>query len=143
MKLIPVLAALCAGAYAQSINIGAPASGTTIATGDVVVQVNRPDSLTGSEEVAIVISIAPCNAYGTCFDPADRLGTTLYKGPYNPQFPPHNTPQDEPQQKFTVSIPDSFAGEKALLSVVHLSLVGAGPVPLFEIVNATVNVVAN
>ncbi|VDB91970.1 unnamed protein product [Peniophora sp. CBMAI 1063] len=143
MKFIAVLASLFASAYAQGITIGSPTTGSTISTGDVVVEVVRPDSLTGSTEVAIVISIEPCNADGTCIDPAERLGTTLYNGPYNPQFPTTPTPLDQPEQNFTVSIPDSLAGQKALLSVVHLSLVGAGPFPLFEIVNATVNVVAN
>ena len=78
-------------------------------------------TLTNSEEVAIVISINACKADGTCTDPADDLGTTLYNGPYHPQ---RFSGENEPYQNFTVEIPSSLAGDKALLSVVHLALAG-------------------
>ncbi|KZV63575.1 hypothetical protein PENSPDRAFT_640744 [Peniophora sp. CONT] len=140
MKLVAVFATLFAGAYAQGINIGSPQEGSTITTGDQTVQVRRPSTLTNSAEVAIVISIEACNADGTCLDDTESLGATLYNGPYHPQRQSGN---NEPYQNFTVSIPDSLAGQKALLSVVHLSLADSGPFPLFQIVNATVHVDAN
>jgi len=141
MKFFAVLPALIASAIAQRVFINSPADGSTIKAGkDLTVEVVRPDSLTGSTEVAIVISIVPCNADGSCPDPSQRLGTTLYNGSYHPEFPTHPTPLNAPEQNFTVTVPSSLAGDKALLSVVHLSLVGAGPFPFFEIVNNTVNV---
>ncbi|VDB91971.1 unnamed protein product [Peniophora sp. CBMAI 1063] len=139
MKFTAVFAALIAGAYAQGINIGSPLPGSSISTGDATVQVRRPNTLTNSKEVAIVISIAPCNAPGACPDPYETLGTTLYDGPFNPQYQAGN---NEPYQNFTVSIPDSLGGQKALLSVVHLALAGSGPFPLYQILNATVDVAA-
>ncbi|KAI0260654.1 hypothetical protein BC834DRAFT_533665 [Gloeopeniophorella convolvens] len=136
-----VLASLAAGALAQSINIGYPADGATITPGSALtVQVNRPNSLTGSQEVAIVISLLECPSV-PCPAPSDRLGSTLYAGGYNPQYPTAPSPQDEPQQNFTVTVPSSFSsGGTAQLSVTHLSLVGAGPFPLIEIRNVTLKV---
>ncbi|KAI0029850.1 hypothetical protein K488DRAFT_79933 [Vararia minispora EC-137] len=139
MKFFAIFAALAASALAQTVNIGSPKDGSTIAPGPLNVTIDRPDTLTGSTEVAVVISIVPCSN-GPCPDPAERLGSTLYQGSYDPQFPPIRTPDTQPQQNFTVTVPSSLAGQRALLSVVHLSLVGAGPFPLFEIKNVTVNV---
>ncbi|KAI0061527.1 hypothetical protein BV25DRAFT_1838998 [Artomyces pyxidatus] len=138
--LFAVLTSLAAAVSAQSITIGSPAVGTSITPGtNITVQVNRPNSLTGSQEVAIVISLAACA--GPCPDPADRLGSTLYAGSFNPQYPANPRPWDQPQQNFTVAVPAYLPAGPAQLSVVHLSLVAAGPFPLFEIKNTTLNVV--
>lgn len=184
-------------AAAQNIVIGSPADGDTISAGqNITVQVERPvrlplllslrshsnsfylpffhsfsnqDSLTGSIEVAVVISIAPCagSDISTCANPADRLGARMYSGPFDPEFPTTNgataNAYHGPQQNFTVAVPSSLtSGNKAVLSVVHLSLVGvssfsslsssrersiyrqqylqAGPFPLYEIKNVTLNI---
>jgi hypothetical protein len=144
MKFLAVLSTLIAGAFAQSITIALPTDGSTIPTGSQIVDVARfvsflklllftlvtrcQDTLTGSTEVAIVISIIDCFGDGSCPDPTQELGTILYNGPFNPQFPPAgsrgNPAENEPQQNFTVTIPESFAGHKALLNVVHLAIVG-------------------
>ncbi|KAH9057504.1 hypothetical protein EDB87DRAFT_1091365 [Lactarius vividus] len=136
------LASLAVCAFAQTIEIGYPHHNMHIKPGkQFIVQVNRPDTLTSSREVAIVISLLQCPQNGHCLKPSDDLGTTLYAGPYNPQFPTTNTPQDVPQQNFTVKVPSSFkTGGTAQLAVTHLSLVGAGPFPLFEIKNVTLKV---
>ncbi|KAH9018432.1 hypothetical protein EDB85DRAFT_1873795 [Lactarius pseudohatsudake] len=136
------LASLAVCAFAQTIEIGYPHHNTLIKPGkQLIVQVNRPDTLTSSREVAIVISLLQCPKNGHCPKPSDDLGTTLYAGPYNPQFPTTHTPQDVPQQNFTVKVPSSFkTDETAQLAVTHLSLVGAGPFPLFEIKNVTLKV---
>ena len=113
------------------------------------------NSLTGSTEVAIVVSLATCNGHG-CLDPQDLLGPTLYKGGFNPQYPDHPTPLNVPQQNFTVTVPETFPSGQAVLSVVHLSLVGvskrhfsrsslftdaqAGPQPLYEVKNVSVTI---
>ncbi|KAI9452780.1 hypothetical protein BJY52DRAFT_1418568 [Lactarius psammicola] len=147
MKLASFLtfASLAICAFAQTIEIGYPKHHKHIKPGQhLTVQVNRPDTLTGSQEVAITISMLQCPKKGPCPSPADVLGTTLYAGPYNPQFPSptSNAPEDVPQQNFTVIVPDYFKSNRtARLSVTHLSLVGAGPFPLFEIKNVTLKVV--
>jgi hypothetical protein len=138
-------ASLAVCAFAQSINIGYPFPNKQIKPGQhLTVQVNRPDTLTGSQEVAIVISLLECPQNSTCPDPSDELGSTLYSGPYNPQFPTFSTPNDEPQQNFTVIVPSDFVPNRtAQLAVTHLSLVGAGPFGLYQIVNLTLNVVSD
>ncbi|KAI0253727.1 hypothetical protein BJV78DRAFT_1152841 [Lactifluus subvellereus] len=135
------VASLAAGAFAQSITIGYPPRGKLIKAGHpLTVQVNRPDTLTGSQEVAIVISLVPC-PHGRCPKPSNVLGPTLYAGPYHPEFPSTPTSQHVPQQNFTVTIPDSFKpNSTAQLTVAHLSLVGAGPFALFEYKNVTLRV---
>ncbi|EIM79421.1 uncharacterized protein STEHIDRAFT_126517 [Stereum hirsutum FP-91666 SS1] len=152
MKFFTALVSLglAAVAAAQSIAIGAPADGTSVSAGQsLTVQVERPDSLTGSTEVAIVISVAPCSSSNieSCPDPSGRLGSTLYSGSFDPEFPtssPGSTANgyNGPQQNYTVIIPSNglTSGNLALLSVVHLSLVGAGPYPLYEIKNVTLNI---
>ena len=72
-----------------------------------------------------MISILQCPQSGHCPDPFDELGTTLYLGPYHPQFPTFPTPQDQPQQNFTVTVPTYLeANYKAQLAVTHLTLIG-------------------
>ncbi|TFY77544.1 hypothetical protein EWM64_g6468 [Hericium alpestre] len=142
MKFFVAFASLITVACAQTIAIGAPSNGDTITPGSqLTVEVDRPDTLTGSQEVAIAITLATCPANNPCTDMTERLGATLYTGPYNPQFPPFPTPRNIPLQNFTVTVPESLqAGQKAVLSVSHFSLVGAGPFDLFEIKNVTLNV---
>ncbi|THH06407.1 hypothetical protein EW146_g9617, partial [Bondarzewia mesenterica] len=128
MKLFAVLVfltSLFAAACAQNITIGYPADGSSVsANSSLTVQVNRPNSLTGSQEIAIVISMAPCTA-GGCPDPTERLGSILYYGPYNPQYPITRSPQDVPQQNFSVTVPAYLQQSLAQLTVTHFSLVGA------------------
>ncbi|KAI0260653.1 hypothetical protein BC834DRAFT_533081 [Gloeopeniophorella convolvens] len=142
MKFTPftLLASALSGAYAQNIAIGSPTDLSAVTPGsNLVVQVNRPNSLTGSQEVAIAISIVSCGN-GPCDSPSDRLGSVLYTGGFDPQYPTERTPQDVPQQNFTVTVPSGLASGTAQLTVTHLSLVGAGPYPMFEIKNVTLKV---
>ncbi|KAF8810215.1 hypothetical protein BYT27DRAFT_7135034 [Phlegmacium glaucopus] len=136
-----LLAALTTTCYAQNINIGFPANGTSVTPGStLVVEVDRPDSLTGSTEVAIVIAIESCGSK-PCLAPGLVLGSILYNGPYNPQFQPTAPPSKPPHQNFTVTIPPALALAPAQLSVFHVSLVGAGPEPLSETKAIVLNVV--
>ncbi|EPQ51133.1 hypothetical protein GLOTRDRAFT_123360 [Gloeophyllum trabeum ATCC 11539] len=141
MKFLFVVASLVASALAQTIDIGAPASGTTVSPGSsLTVEVDRPNSLTGSEEIAIVIGLRPCyNNY--CVDPAEAMGTILYNGDFNPQYSTEpGTGSKPPHQNFTVTVPSNIQSGPAILSVAHLSLVGAGPWPMFEVKNTSVTI---
>jgi hypothetical protein len=155
MKLVSflTLASLAvSAAFAQSIEIGYPHHHTHIKPGNnLTVQVERPvrylpttvvfgsvlkqrihwqDTLTPSQEVAIVISLLQCPKKGRCPKPSDVLGTILYAGPYNPQFPTFQTPHNHPQQNFTVTVPSSFTAHRiARLAVSHLTLVGVSGIP--------------
>ncbi|KAK7052469.1 hypothetical protein R3P38DRAFT_1646729 [Favolaschia claudopus] len=144
MKLFSLLAlgALFApAALAQRAVIGAPQDGTTVHPGqNLTVEIDRPDSLTGSTEVAVVIGFFSCGSSpaATCPPPTDVLGSVLYNGPYDPEF--HTGVSRPPHQNFTVTVPPFAPAGKAQLGVAHLSLVGAGQFPLFETLNVTLKV---
>ncbi|TFY80333.1 hypothetical protein EWM64_g3682 [Hericium alpestre] len=99
MKFFAAVFALAsfAAVSAQNIAIGAPADGTSVSPrSTITVQVLRPNSLTGSQEVAVAISILGCQSYPAgCPDPTQVLGTTLYSGGFNPQYPPAGTQRRE------------------------------------------------
>ncbi|ETW76802.1 hypothetical protein HETIRDRAFT_442125 [Heterobasidion irregulare TC 32-1] len=141
--LTALVTCLVGGASAQTIAIGYPPEGFSVSpNSSLTVQVDRPNSLTGSQEVAIIISLAHCPSSNVphCLDPTQLLGPTLYYGPFDPQYPSFRTPQDVPQQNFTVTVPAALQNGTAVLTVTHLSLVGAGPYPLFEFKNVTLDV---
>ncbi|CAK5274327.1 unnamed protein product [Mycena citricolor] len=140
---ISVLAFLFAATavFGQSIEIGAPADGATVKAGSaLVVEVDRPDTITGSTEVAVVIAVRSCVG-SPCPSPADVLGTVLYNGGYNPMFHTNVTPSKPPYQNLTVTIPANLAKGPAQLNVAHVTLIGAGPFPFLETRNVSLNIV--
>ena len=81
-----------------------------------------------------MISLVECSKMGHCPNPADiTKGTTLFLGAFDPEFPTSTTtPDQEPQQNFTVIVPSSLTpGRTAQLTVTHLSLVGVSGFPFF------------
>ncbi|KAF8075233.1 hypothetical protein FPV67DRAFT_1446175 [Lyophyllum atratum] len=144
MKFFTTLAALStflAAASAQSIAIGFPADGVSVQAGSkVVVEIDRPNSLSGSTEVAIVIGLQSC-ATSPCRPVTDGMGTVLYNGGYKPQYQQNAPGHKPPHQNFTVLIPSNTAKGKAQLGVTHVSLIGAGLAPFLETRNITLNVV--
>ncbi|TFK48925.1 hypothetical protein OE88DRAFT_1663195 [Heliocybe sulcata] len=139
MRSALILSSLAALAYGQSIQIGAPAAGETITAGsNITVSVFKPNSLTGSTEVSLILAINSCSD-GGCQSPSNVLGNVLYMGEWQPDY--SNTSSSlPPHQNFTVQVPDSLQNGTATLSASHLALIGAGPYPDLEIVNTTVNV---
>jgi len=119
--------------FAQNIVIGAPANNSNVFSGqNLTVEIRKPNGLTGSQEVAIVIAMNRCT--DACPSPSNDLGPILYNGPYNPQ----STELGFSNQSFAVQVPSLDKG-KVILSVTHLSLLGAGPYPLLEFENITLN----
>ncbi|KDQ50551.1 hypothetical protein JAAARDRAFT_42009 [Jaapia argillacea MUCL 33604] len=140
MKSFLVAATLAVAALAQTISIASPADGATVSAGSTItVEVDKPNSLSSSQEVVLLISMLPCEPE-SCIDPASALGTVLYSGRYNPQYssPPDQKP---PHQVFDLEVPAWFRTGKATLSVTHLALIGAGPAPILEYKTVTVNFV--
>ncbi|KAF7368829.1 hypothetical protein MVEN_00208100 [Mycena venus] len=128
MKLLNCLAlsVMLTTAFAQRAAIGAPADGSTVQRGsNITVEIDRPDTLTGSTEVALRLR--------------RPWGTILYDGPFDPEF--HTGVSKPPHQNFTVQIPSSSQTGKAQLGVAHFSLVGASQFPFLETFNITLNVV--
>ncbi|KIL61388.1 hypothetical protein M378DRAFT_167036, partial [Amanita muscaria Koide BX008] len=106
-------------AFAQGVVINYPQNGASVPAGqDLTVQVVRPDTLTGSQEVAVVIGLESCTSQ-SCPSPVDVMGDILYNGPYNPQFQ-----QLQPYQNFSVAIPASWTKGAAQLNVAHFTLIG-------------------
>ncbi|KAJ6494013.1 hypothetical protein C8R47DRAFT_1043727 [Mycena vitilis] len=130
---------LVTSTLAQGIRIAAPANGATVSAGSaIVVDVERPDTLTPSTQLALAIGFSPCNS-GACRTPLEELDTVLYNGTFDPQFRDDGD-RNRPHQNFTVTIPVSAPRGTALLSVINFSLVGAVSVPLLQALNITVQV---
>ncbi|KAH7910752.1 hypothetical protein BJ138DRAFT_1152219 [Hygrophoropsis aurantiaca] len=131
---IPLFAAL---ALAQGAQIGYPPQGTSVAPGSsLTVQVERPSTLTPSEEVAVAIGIQSC-ATDACTSPTEGMGQILYNGAFAPAYHEPGTP---PYQNFTVQIPSTLADGTALIGVTHVALVGAVYYPLFQVLNRTITI---
>ncbi|KAJ7598972.1 hypothetical protein C8J56DRAFT_769687 [Mycena floridula] len=125
---------------AQSVNIGFPADGAQVKAGQsLVVEVDRPDTISSSQEVAIVIGFSSCSS--RCLPPLSSMGTVLYNGPYAPIFQPNQTVAKPPHQNFTVTIPTSATVGKAQLNLAHFLLLGASLGPFLETRNISLNVV--
>ncbi|KIP06184.1 hypothetical protein PHLGIDRAFT_36040 [Phlebiopsis gigantea 11061_1 CR5-6] len=149
MKVFAVLASLVAACLAQNVAISAPPGNSTIFPGEwITVEVDKPNALSPSTEVALVLSIARCPAYGCTspqYDPSSILGNILYNGPYNPQYHPEDPIKGKPQyQNFSVEIPPTLtAGEQVALIGTHLNLIGAGPEPYLQVLFVPLTVVAS
>ncbi|KAH7910767.1 hypothetical protein BJ138DRAFT_1152240 [Hygrophoropsis aurantiaca] len=131
---IPLFAAL---ALAQGAVIGYPPQGTSVAPGSsLIVQVERPNTLSNSEEVAVVIGVQSC-ATQPCVSPAGDMGQILYNGPFAPQYHESGTP---PYQNFTVQIPSTLASGTALIGVAHFTLVGSVLYPWLQLLNRTITI---
>ncbi|EAW24725.1 uncharacterized protein NFIA_102090 [Aspergillus fischeri NRRL 181] len=135
MKVPYFLLFLAATVSAQNVAIGLPAEGENLAPGSsTVVQIQRPNSLTGSQEIAVAIGLSSC-ADSKCYSSEDVMGTILYNGPFKPEYHESGLP---PYQNFSVNIPESIGKGTAQLNIAHVSLVGAGPFPFMETLNRTV-----
>lgn len=142
MKFAITLAALAASAFAQRIQIGAPKNFAEVKAGsNITVEVDRPNSLTGSTEVGIAIGLWPCGGpKGTSkcasTDVSQVLGSVVYTGSFKPEYD-STDPTKPPHQNFEVTVPSSFSPGQVSLGVAHLSLVGAGSEPFYEFTNIT------
>ncbi|KAF3402998.1 hypothetical protein DPV78_003654 [Talaromyces pinophilus] len=138
-KSILSLSLIASTALAQSVFIGLPAAGAQLYTStNATFQIQRPDSLTGSQEIAVVIGINKCGSGATCSSPEDSMGTVLYNGPFDPQFHETYLP---PYQNFSLEIPEGAATDNGIVTVAHFSLVGASTYPLIEYLNQTVTII--
>ncbi|KAL4917380.1 hypothetical protein BDW62DRAFT_183981 [Aspergillus aurantiobrunneus] len=137
MKTFAILASLAAAALAQNVFVNLPDGDELPAGGEVTVQVIRPNSLTGSREIAIAIGLQSCPT-NPCLPASSVLGVDLYRGPFNPQI--HES-SGGPYENFTVTVPEDTPTGRAVVGVAHAALVGAANWPMFEVVNASATVV--
>ncbi|KAJ5726754.1 uncharacterized protein N7483_008111 [Penicillium malachiteum] len=136
MQFIVALAAFAGVALAQSTSIALPKAGDTVAAGsDLVVQIQRPDTLTGSDEIVVAIGMVSCPGETTCPSAGEALGNLLYHGSFDPDF---GTGSYYPYENFTITVPSSFAAGNAQVNVAHLSTYGASGETLYETYDQTV-----
>ncbi|KAN0076699.1 hypothetical protein V8E55_010554 [Tylopilus felleus] len=137
-KFLFALFLFATAAFAQDVDVGLPTYKQTVNAGSaLIVQVQRPNFLSSSEEVAVVIGLQSCSN-GPCIPPSSYMGTILYNGPFDPQYHEVYLP---PYQNFTVQVPSSFTTGTALIGVAHVALIGAGFYPILQTVNQTVTIV--
>ncbi|KAK2465738.1 hypothetical protein APHAL10511_002282 [Amanita phalloides] len=137
LSLAPVFI-LPAISLAQDIVIGAPKPCASVHAGrQLSVRIEKPNSLTGSEEVALVIGLATC-ADLPCAKPKAILGEILYKGPFDPKY---HRPELPPYQDFVVTIPSDFPKGAAQLNAVNFQLEAAGPQPILQLTNSSLTIV--
>ncbi|KAJ5208641.1 hypothetical protein N7449_003020 [Penicillium cf. viridicatum] len=138
MKSFFSMVLFVAAAIAQRATIGLPAENQKINSGkEVIVQVQRPNSLSPSKEMGVAIGLSSC-ASSPCRDADEVLGTILYNGPFNPVYHEYNLP---PYENFTVTVPASATLGESQINIAHASLIGAGPSAFLESLNQTVFVV--
>ncbi|KAH9480687.1 hypothetical protein JR316_0007287 [Psilocybe cubensis] len=135
-----VACACIVGAAAQRSFLGGPPEGTTIHPGKhFTVQLIRPNSIEGSTEVGLVIGLLSCAAHPAgCPTPDTQLGSILFNGDFKPTI--HEI-AGQPYENFTVTVPSGFPSGIAQLSTARFHLIGAGPSPILEFNNVTLNVV--
>ncbi|KAK9365106.1 hypothetical protein V1509DRAFT_634204 [Lipomyces kononenkoae] len=139
-KSLFALGFIAGTALAQSAFIGIPVAGATLTSGaNYTFQIQCPDSLTSSEQIAIVIGIQQCVG-GQCASPDETMGAVLYNGLFDPQFHEAGLP---PYQNFTVQMPDtvSTSTESALVGLAHFALVGDSNIPLIDFQNQSVTLI--
>ncbi|EIW74042.1 hypothetical protein CONPUDRAFT_86030 [Coniophora puteana RWD-64-598 SS2] len=143
MKLTQSFGALlfAAAALAQNVIITLPTEGQSVTAGsNITVDVERPEQLTGFDQVALIISMTSC-ASGACLPMAEGLDIILYNGAFNPVEPNPNPAHQQPNQNFTVAIPAALQKGEALIGVTQIALVSASLALWVEYQNVTVNVV--
>jgi hypothetical protein len=110
--------------FAQGIQIAYPTPNTSVTHGsNITITVVKPDTIDTDISVGLTIGMLQCTS--PCPDPTQELGAVLYAGAFNPQFPPSSASNHQPQQNFTVTVPN-FSGP-VQLAAIHYALVGAGP----------------
>ncbi|KAK2465747.1 hypothetical protein APHAL10511_002291 [Amanita phalloides] len=124
---------------AQNIVIGVPKPDTKIHAGSQFnVRIEKPDTLTNSLQIALVIAVASCaNSY--CLTPRDGLGTVLYNGTFNPQF--RTGSSLPPYQDFDVTMPSYFPTGATQLNVANFELIGAELYPSLQLLNSSLAVI--
>ncbi|KLO18611.1 hypothetical protein SCHPADRAFT_993492 [Schizopora paradoxa] len=143
MKFIFAVLALAASAFAQSVSIASPTPGQNVNAGQgATVIIQKGDSITPSTEIGVAITLHHCTQ-SPCEDASQTLGSVLYSGPFTPQRPTGSPglASGAPFEGFGVTIPQGFATGEAVVTVVHSSLIGAGPFFSTESKTVSVNVV--
>ncbi|KAJ7797660.1 hypothetical protein B0H14DRAFT_2910095 [Mycena olivaceomarginata] len=140
LNILTISCLYIATVWGQTSHIGFPLAGATLHFDtNITVQVVRPNSIEGSTEVGIAIGLLSCpiSQGATCPPPDARLGSILYTGPFAPII----HPMEQIYENFTLTVPAAgfLVTGRAQLAVARFHLIGAGPAPILEFNNITVN----
>ncbi|KAI0786563.1 hypothetical protein C8Q75DRAFT_257521 [Abortiporus biennis] len=135
VAFIAFASCLVATSLAQQVQISFPTNGARISAGQtLLVQLDKPRTLGGSQDIAVVIGLRPCS--GNACTAVSGIGSPIVSGPFNPD----NT-ASPPFQRFFIPIPQNLqSGQQVLISAAHFFLSGAGGNPGSEVANVTVTV---
>lgn len=138
MKSIFRVLSLAASVLGQSLVISHPTNGQTVMTGqNMVVSLQLPNQLTPVEQVSVAVAYQACHNDPCISTAEDAIGLLLYSGNYSPVYHEQNLP---PYQNFTVQIPSGTTPGIGFIDVAHFYLLGAGPQPMLEFKNVSINV---
>ncbi|KAJ7625293.1 hypothetical protein DFH06DRAFT_1229077 [Mycena polygramma] len=140
LNLLTISCFYIAAVWGQRSFIGSPHPGDTLHFNkNFTLQLVRPNGLQSSTEIGIAIGLLSCpvSQGPVCPPPTSQLGTILFTG----QFAPTRHTDNTIYENFTLTVPnnDFLSAGRAQLAVVRLHLIGAGPSPVLEINNITVN----
>ncbi|KAK7444839.1 hypothetical protein VKT23_015157 [Stygiomarasmius scandens] len=128
--------AMASAVFCQSALVHFPTDGTSVSAGSSLnVDIIRPNSLSSSQEVGVVLGLASCNP--RCLAANLSIGRILYNGDFNPQF--GNASQ--PHQNITVQIPSDTPKGAAQLNFAHFFLLGASLSPDLESSSVSITIV--
>ncbi|KAI0636731.1 hypothetical protein C8Q77DRAFT_1215680 [Trametes polyzona] len=139
MHAFTAVIALAASALGQSIAILSPPAGATLSPGSTfIVDVDKADSLSPSQDVSVAIGLESCTQ-ASCDTLASSgiLGNIVFTGDYSPQLRPNST---HVFQNYSVQVPSTLQAGPAVLSIAHFYLLGVGASPAVEMVNTTVTI---
>ncbi|OJT09101.1 hypothetical protein TRAPUB_14428, partial [Trametes pubescens] len=120
-----IVLSLISTAFAQSVAILSPPAGATLAPGnDFVVDVDKADSLSPSQDVSVAIGIISCGSETPCEGlgaSSGILGNVIHMGDFSPQLRPNST---HLFQNYTVQVPSAMESGPAVLTIAHFYLLG-------------------
>ncbi|KAJ7463304.1 hypothetical protein FB451DRAFT_1043258 [Mycena latifolia] len=120
MKFVASLltgAMFAATAFAQSVQIGAPANGSTVTGRSKITLTIAP-----TVNIAVAIAMAFCGSSAKCAPPTEDLGIILEKSVYNPTI--HNITDWSPYENFTVTVPNDLPVGIWQLNIAHFAEIG-------------------
>ncbi|ESK82801.1 hypothetical protein Moror_12283 [Moniliophthora roreri MCA 2997] len=134
--------AVTASALGQGITIGYPKDGDSFKRGETIKFRVETERAWDVSQIGIGIGIQKCQYLGGAGDKCfynTSLGKLLYKGKFEP-YETDGRPELKYHDTFDVKIPDDFEKGKAVISVVHLALVGESSDVQYDTVSVNIDV---
>ncbi|KAL1939936.1 hypothetical protein VTO73DRAFT_9636 [Trametes versicolor] len=139
MKAVFVALALAVSTLAQGVSITQPPAGSTEKQGlPMTVVVQKQNSLTGSQDVAVAIGLQSCGTASCDSLPTESVGPLLFSGEYAPKA----DASGNVTQNYIVRVPAGMGPGPARLSVAHFYILGASEMAPMDVAHTTLNITA-